>query len=250
MNRLENLLEEVELLDKRAYFTIDQNGIKRKEMNMAIPSLAFIKDEQLFEEILESLVDPKERVKLKSIDRMSSLELSKLKDNFIKIMANGDLDFSKRYGKELALRDKESFLKLLYEISLMENIEFLKPLMALSLEEILKTNEWNDNIWYLVISYFTKQRFDFSGFESADTLDVSKESLMKEVLESKKYLENKEGLALLSYVLVLQKYNYKNENKFIFLAKDKLEKIKSMKKLKQLSEIEEKIFQSLFLKEE
>lgn len=42
MKVLENLLKNAELLDKRAYFTVDIDGnIKRKSMNFSMAAVAF-----------------------------------------------------------------------------------------------------------------------------------------------------------------------------------------------------------------
>ncbi|MGL5663082.1 MAG: hypothetical protein ACRCW8_04730, partial [Cetobacterium sp.] len=71
-------------------------------------------------------------------------------------------------GKELALKDKEEFLKTLFNLSLMDNISFYKPLMALAMKEVLDNIGWIDEIGYLVISYFTKQRYDLSCLEGSE----------------------------------------------------------------------------------
>ena len=46
--------------------------------------------------------------KISDINRLSNIEVSKLKEKLMKTLVNGNLDFSKKYGKELFLRDREA----------------------------------------------------------------------------------------------------------------------------------------------
>ena len=119
----------------------------------------------------------------------------------MKLVIKGELEFSKKYGKELALKDKEEFLKTLFNLSLMDNISFYKPLMALAMKEIIENIGWVDEIGYLVISYFTKQRYDLSQLEN--------------VIESESEITEISGnISLLAYKKVLESYTYKNEKKY------------------------------------
>lgn len=252
MRRLENLLENVEVLDKRAYFTISSSGkINRKKMNLAIPAAAFVANEETFQEALVESIDKKERVNMKPIDRLTNISLEDLKENFIKLMMNGNLEFSKKYGKELALRDRKEFYRVLFTFSLMDNMSTLKPLMALGAKQILGETYWDDSIGYLVISYFTKQRADFSQLEELEeTENNSKDELVREILESKDLLINREGLELISYLCILKEFDYENDSTFISIAKKKLEVLKNKKVFIELTKVEKEIFESLFLKEE
>ena len=200
--RLEKVIQNAEILDKRAYLTIDDNGnIKRKKMNYIIPALVYCDDNLLFEEILKSESDPKEREKEKKIQRLSNLDIKKVKSNFMKLVIKGELEFAKKYGKELALREVEEFKKMIFELSLMDNIEFNKPLMALAFIDILEKNGWNDEIGYLVISYFTKQRYDLHKLE-----------YLEEKTEDINEIPN--ILNIVAYKKVLDAYNYENKNKY------------------------------------
>lgn len=200
--RITKVVENAEILDKRAYLTVDAEGvIKRKNMNFTIPAMVFCESHEIFNMTLESECNKVEREKEKKIERLSNTSIEKLKENFVKLVIKGEIEFSKRYGKELALRDKEEFLKTLFNLSLMDNPLSMKALMALSMREIINTIGWIDEVGYLVISYFTKQRYDLYLFENAEEKDT-----IEEIQES--------SLALVAYKKVLESYDYKNIRKY------------------------------------
>ena len=200
--RVAKVIENADTLDKRAYLTIDCDGVvKRKAMNFSIPLMVFCENDEIFERVLKEESNKIERIKEKKIERLSNVPVDKLKENFMKLVIKGELEFSKKYGKELALKDKEEFLKTLFNLSLMDNINFYKPLMALAMKEIIENIGWVDEIGYLVISYFTKQRYDLSQLENA----IENESEITEISEN---------ISLLAYKKVLESYTYKNEKKY------------------------------------
>lgn len=200
--RVAKVIENADTLDKRAYLTIDCDGVvKRKEMNFSIPLMVFCENDEIFERVLKEESNKIERIKEKKIERLSNVPVDKLKENFMKLVIKGELEFSKKYGKELALKDKEEFLKTLFNLSLMDNINFYKPLMALAMKEIIENIGWVDEIGCLVISYFTKQRYDLSQLENA----IENESEITEISEN---------ISLLAYKKVLESYTYKNEKKY------------------------------------
>lgn len=200
--RVSKVIENADTLDKRAYLTIDCDGVvNRKEMNFSIPLMVFCENDEIFERVLKEESNKIERIKEKKIERLSNIPVDKLKENFMKLVIKGELEFSKKYGKELALKDKEEFLKTLFNLSLMDNISFYKPLMALAMKEIIENIGWVDEIGYLVISYFTKQRYDLSQLEN--------------VIESESEITEISGnISLLAYKKVLESYTYKNEKKY------------------------------------
>ena len=200
--RVAKVIENAATLDKRAYLTIDCDGVvNRKEMNFSIPLMVFCENDEIFERVLKEESNKIERIKEKKIERLSNIPVDKLKENFMKLVIKGELEFSKKYGKELALKDKEEFLKTLFNLSLMDNISFYKPLMALAMKEIIENIGWVDEIGYLVISYFTKQRYDLSQLEN--------------VIESESEITEISGnISLLAYKKVLESYTYKNEKKY------------------------------------
>lgn len=200
--RVTKVIENADTLDKRAYLTIDYDGVvNRKKMNFSIPLMVFCENDEIFERVLKEESNKIERIKEKKIERLSNIPVDKLKENFMKLVIKGELEFSKKYGKELALKDKEEFLKTLFNLSLMDNISFYKPLMALAMKEIIENIGWVDEIGYLVISYFTKQRYDLSQLEN--------------VIESESEITEISGnISLLAYKKVLESYTYKNEKKY------------------------------------
>ena len=227
--RVSKVIENADTLDKRAYLTIDCDGIvKRKEMNFSIPLMVFCENDELFERVLKEESNKIERIKEKKIERLSNISVDKLKENFMKLVIKGELEFSKKYGKELALKDKEEFIKTIFNLSLMDNINFYKPLMALAMKEIIENVGWIDEIGYLIISYFTKQRYDLSQLENA----IEDESEITEVPEN---------ISLLAYKKVLESYTYKNEKKYRAML---LNGVKNQNKITQW-QIEDEILNSI-----
>ena len=227
--RVTKVIENADTLDKRAYLTIDCDGVvNRKEMNFSIPLMVFCENDEIFERVLKEESNKIERIKEKKIERLSNIPVDKLKENFMKLVIKGELEFSKKYGKELALKDKEEFLKTLFNLSLMENISFYKPLMALAMKEIIENIGWVDEIGYLVISYFTKQRYDLNQLEN--------------VIESESEITEISGnISLLAYKKVLESYTYKNEKKYRAML---LNGVKNQDKLTQW-QIDDEILNSI-----
>lgn len=205
-----------EIIGKRAYFTIDESGaIGRKGMNYALPLAAFTGNMEILGEQLYELSNPKERVKHKKIERLATEDIEKIYKNFFKVVANNNVDFAKRYSKEMYLRDRDRFFKKLFNYTLLEDIDSQKTLMALAMKELL-WDEYDDNIMNAGISYIASVRSDFSAYEKADeTLD--KEDVVKGI-EELKVKESKEDLNLISYLKVLGEYTYINEGVFAGIA--------------------------------
>lgn len=235
--RVAKVIENVEILDKRVYFSVDSEyRIKRKKMNYIVPALIFCENENIFLKTLELESNSIEREKFKKIERLSNLSILKLQENFIKLVIKGELEFSKRYGKELALRDKNLFLETLFNLSLMDNIEFNKPLLALSMKKIMDNFGWIDEIGYLVISYFSKQKFDLNAYEQA-----------KELSEMNLEIDS-ENISQLAYKKVLESFNYKNKNFYSYMLKNSYKKTKEQKKngvINKLTNIEKEILKQL-----
>lgn len=201
-DRVKKVIENSEFLDKRAYVTIDSDGvISRKKMNYTIPAMVFCESDKIFENTLLNEISKIEREKEKKIDRLSNLTLEKLKENLVKLVIKGEVEFAKRYAKELALRDAEEFNKILFNLALMDDVKSKKALMALAMKEILENIGWDDKIGYLVISYFTKQRYELFFLENAKERE-------------EKSFEIPEVLDLMAYKKVLNTYSYKNEKKY------------------------------------
>jgi len=221
-----------EIIGYRAYFTIDGDGnIGRKPMNYALALGAFSKNPEALGDLFFDLANPVERMKHKKIERLSREDLGKLNKNFFKVVANGNVDFAKRYAKELYLRDREGFFKKLFHYTLMEEIDSQKTLMAMALKELL-WDEYDDNIMNAGMTYIASVRSDFSTYENIKgTAGRSKGELLSQEKELKQG-SHKEELNLLAYLKVLGEYTYSNEEVFIEVAEKRLEEISQGKKEK------------------
>ena len=223
-----------EYINRRAYFTIDKEGkIKRKGLNLSLPLISTLKEnpknaEKIIKIIVERLCEPTERIKLKEITRLSNVSMDDLEKNYYKLLANSNDIFSVKYSKELLLRDKDKFIKLLFFFVLMEDISNRKQLMAYSLENFLGENFVKndlDNIIQVAINYISMQKSNFSPYESSVKSNMSKMELTAKILENLDNLRNSTGLNLLTYIYILNKYDYNNEEKFISMAESYLNEI-------------------------
>jgi hypothetical protein len=220
-----------EFLDRRSYFNIDTNGIiKRKSMNYALPVAAFGEnDMDLALEIFESAC-PSERIKLKKIERLSKEPLDKLMKNFMKIIANNNVNFAIKYSKEIFMRDSDLFYKILFNYTLLEEIDSQKSLMALSLKKLMG-NEFDDSLIYLAISYIAKVKTNFTEYESITQVEsITKAELIDKSQKYKEKLACKRGMNLLAYIDVLKEYKYENDKIFVNIALKRLEEIKNAPK--------------------
>jgi len=235
-----------EIVGCRAYFTIDGDGnIERKPMNYTLALGAFSKNPEKLGEMFFDLANPVERVKHKKIERLSREDLGKLNKNFFKIVANGNVDFAKRYAKEIYLRDREGFFKKLFHYTLMEEIDSQKTLMALALKELI-WDEYDDNIMNAAMTYIASVRSDLSVYEGIKgTSERSKESILSARSDLKQG-GSREELNLLAYLKVLGEYKYSNEEKFVEIAEKRLEEISQGRKEKiELNYYENEIIKGL-----
>ncbi|WP_291256044.1 hypothetical protein [Fusobacterium sp.] len=219
--KIQLLSESAQFLDKRAYITVDTLGnLKRKRGSLALPVSAFLDEAELIAEIIDSS-DIKERQNYDKIERFSSLDIEKVRLNLIKTLFNGSYDFAKKYGKELFLRDRDAFFKLLANFSLIGESSNLKPLMVLALKRSML--EFDENIFSLFISYFSKYRDNTSNYEKS--LDISIEiSDLKTMLRDKKELLNSlEGLGILSSLALLEEIEVDNYNRSLNKLKFEIE---------------------------
>lgn len=198
--RIDKICQEVELLDRRAFFVFKNGEIKRKKICETIGTAVY-SDDNIFNEALSLEKDKRETIKFKKIGRLTNLEIEKIEKNFSKLVLNGELEYAKVYGKELALRDRELFFQILYKLVLVDNPYLYKGLMVLSLKEILDNCGWKDEIWYLVISYLTKQRADIYIYENISYFENEVENV-------------DQNLALLIYKKILDRYSGDDKDRF------------------------------------
>ena len=123
----------------------------------------------------------------------------------MKTLVNSHLDFSKTFAKELFLRDKKAFFETMYNFSLMGNPKDLKLFFVYALEEIFSIINYDENIFYIIITYLTKFRDDYSIYMEVDENNLNFD--MKNYSDDKKIYLNILGK-------VLNKYKLKNVNKF------------------------------------
>lgn len=224
------------LLDKRAYFTINKEGeLKRKDNNLIVPFFAYCNDNELLAQTILEKSDLKERSKISKINRFSNIDEEKLKENFLKTLTNGGLEFSLKYGKELFLRNKDEFFKTALFFSLMGELKSLKSLVVLGFKKLMSNQEYNENLLYLVISFLTKYRDNFYFYEVTETAEKNFD--IKEFLESNKnILNSKEGLGALSSLVAIKELEANKQEKFIQKINNELT---SLKKLTPLNSTEE-----------
>lgn len=228
-----------EFLNKRAYLTVDICGnIKRKRGNLILPIFAYLDTKEVLTEELFNSADLKEREKIDKIERFTNLDSEKVKSNFMKTLFNGNLDFSKKYGKELFLRDRESFFDIISAFALMGRVEGLKPLMVLGLQRLMK--EYDERVFYIFISYMTKYRDDTVEYERANHSEKTVAELRNIVKQNRELLNSVEGLGILSSLKLLEERKLENEKRVL----EKLEKeIGDIVKLTPLAKNEGKLLE-------
>lgn len=236
--KIEVLSESAQFLDKRAYITIDILGnLKRKRGNLTLPIFAFLDGSKiLVEEILTS-ADIKERQNFDKIDRFSSLDIEKVKINFIKTLFNGNIEFSKKYGKELFLRDRDNFYKIVSNFALIGSGS-VKPLMVLSLKKLMK--EYNENIFHLFIAFMTKNRDNTCIYEGVQDCNLTTKELKESLKSHTELLNSYEGLGILSSLTLLDNIEVDNRNRVLGKLKFEIENTKSYT---PLSEIEKNLLE-------
>lgn len=231
-------------LDKRAYFSINEKGeLKRKDNNLIVPFFAYCNDNELLAKIIFEKADLKERCKIGKINRFSNIDEKKLKENLLKTLTNGGLEFSLKYGKELFLRNKDEFFKTTLLFSLMGDLKSLKPLVVLSFKKLMENQEYDENIFYLVISFLTKYRDNFYFYETTEIEENNFFNLKEFLLTNENILNSKEGLGALSSLKVLEELEINCQNRFIQKIQNELTTLKKVTSLNNT----EKYLLSIFL---
>lgn len=227
--KIKVLSESAQFLDKRAYITIDIYGnLKRKRGNLTLPIFAFLDDKNILsQEILDS-ADIRERQNYDKIDRFSNLDIEKVKINLIKTLFNGNLEFSKKYGKELFLRDRDTFFKIVSNFALIGS-KNMKPLMVLALQKLMK--QYDENIFHLFISYVTKNRDNTCIYESAEVCDLNVAQLKSSLKSNSELLNSYEGLSLISALALIEKMGVDNRAKALGKIKFEMDNIKNFTQL-------------------
>ena len=146
--------------------------------------------------------------------------------------------------------DKNEFLKLLFSYVLMEDISSQKQIMAYSLENFLAGDFGKDDldkVLQVALLYISSKKSSFGCYENSSRSSITKKELAEKIIENISKLKSPEGLNLLIYIYILNKYDYKNEDKFIFLAEKYFNELLHLEG-KPLSEEEEIILDVLLKK--
>ena len=200
------LSEYSSFFDMRTYFKVNEDGdIFQKSYNPITLLYLFCNNEKNLAEYLFKYSYPEEKQNIKKIDRASNLDIETLKKNLMKTLINSHLDFSKTFAKELFLRDKKSFFETMYNFSLMGNPKDLKLFFVYALEEIFSIINYDENIFYIIITYLTKFRDDYSIYMEVDENNLN--------FDMKNYSDDKK-IYLKIFEKVLNKYKLKNVKKF------------------------------------
>lgn len=207
------LIESIaEGLGKRTYFTIDSQGIiKRNKINLALSLITTLDEsnyKEIIKDIIENMVDLTQREKIKKIERLSKYSIDTLIKNFNKILASGNRIFGLKYGKELFFRDKNLFFKMLFDYILLEDIDTQKSIMAWSLYDFLKNNEFSDEVFYVGMSYILQRCAVFTQYEKLTSTNILEETSKEKVIE----VANKsKSLEVISYGKILNEFTYTKE---------------------------------------
>ena len=217
-----------EVLDKRAYFTVDMHGnIKRKKYNYAVPAAVFMENDNEFANYISENLNFAEKIKIEKLGRMTNEDTEEVKKNIFKLLVKGECHFSLRHCKELLMRDSEEFFKMMFMLSMMDNISFEKPLAIYSLKKYLEKFGYSDEALYLTVSYISKMRADFRDFENEKAGEISKEELRNRVKNNIDKYESEKGVEILGYLAVLLSYNYEKENIFSNILKKKIDEFEN-----------------------
>lgn len=245
-----------ELLDKRVYFSVNGFNIDRKELNLALPAVAFSKNDELMLDTIHSCISPIERQHIDKIDRMSNLTVEKLAEKLEKLLIKDSLEHTMRYAKELLYRDENRFYTVLAKFALLDSIKSRK---ALLLSAFRKIGRKDDELIFLLISYMVKARADYSDIEKSKNRlsDLSYDNLMLDLKnglnDSKERVQCKLGLDIVSYLnLIIETVEIDTSNKeeykiFIQILLNSLNLLNEKRDeiIEKSSEIEKEILQTL-----
>lgn len=202
------------VLDKRAFVTINADGeLKRKEGSITLPFFAYNDNPQDLAKNILKYSDLKEKQNFDKIERFSNLDIEKVKKNLIKTIMNGNLDFAKKYGKELFLRDRKEFFNLVATFVTIGNSDSLKGLFLLGLEKLMV--EFDNNIFTLFISYITKYRDSTDVYECCEVSNLTTKELKELLLKDISLLNSKLGLGIITNLYILDNFKVKNKSKVI-----------------------------------
>lgn len=187
-----------------------------------------------------------DRLKENSLSRIQNIDTVSMKKNIIKLIVNSKLEYGIKYLYELYKRDEEDFFKFISEIVLMDNIKFEKSLYIHSMREFFEKFGYSLEVFYFIISYIIKSRFDLYEYENVCVDEsLTKESLRERFNGNKEKYRNVEGLKVLGYLNLLEKYQYINDKKYMSILKEKMDRVEKLENVEKLEDIKEVIFENL-----
>lgn len=171
-NKYEILNDYACYANERSYLNIDKYyNISFKEYNPLIILFTFEDDKDKLYNFLNKYIDKKNKIKIKKINRKSNIDIDKLKNNLFKTLLSGNFEHAISFAKEIYLRDKFLFFKILYTFSFIGELKHFKFLFVYSLERILEVNYY-ENIFFAVIYYLVKKRDNIHDKNLKD-IDIS-----------------------------------------------------------------------------
>ncbi|OQY08730.1 MAG: hypothetical protein B6I28_04300 [Fusobacteriia bacterium 4572_132] len=163
-------------INRKNYFNIKIDGeIKEKKINLAIPLLNVMSENENKEEIkkiiYEKYIWKNEFKKRRDIKRLSKYSIEKVKTNYFKTLLKGEFTHAIRYGNELFLRDKDEFEKISLFYGMINNQKSYLLLYIISSIELFKKVKKENYIIILnsMIDLMSKYKKDFTLYEKIES---------------------------------------------------------------------------------
>lgn len=154
--------EFAEIMDKRSYFTVDVAGkITKKEVNRILLEFPYEEDIRVLAKMILDCGDPRERQVISVIPRLSNVEIPKLQKKLMTTLVHGDFDYTKRYAKELFLREEKIFFEQMQIFVNLGEKNNLKKEVLKALEEVIKNVSYDERLFHLYLSFLTRYRDNY-----------------------------------------------------------------------------------------
>lgn len=146
-----------EIMDKRSYFKVHPKGeVMRKEANPILYLYPYEKDANKLAKLILQYGNPIERQVIHKIDRMSTVDLKSLEEKCMTTMVKGNLDYAKRYAKELYYRDEVAFWDLLTCFVSLGKMESQKKKVLEAFRDVFTELSYDENLFYIYLSYLVR----------------------------------------------------------------------------------------------
>ena len=116
------------------------------------------------------------------------------------------------------LRDRQLFFKMLFDYILLEDIDSEKSTMAWSLYQLLKDDDFSDEVFYVGMSYILQKRSEFRDFERVSNTTITP-TPKEDVITASKTVDS---LEISSYGMILNEFTYKKEDIYTEILKQKI----------------------------